>query len=68
MLTLAAFSRRHNVVKKIYPVGTAGISVAEKGRSAHQIALWVGKNAATTEDLSTTMIHYRSLFEELVQV
>jgi hypothetical protein len=30
--------------------------------------LRVGKDAATTEDLRTAMIHYRSLFEELVQV
>ncbi len=37
-------------------------------RSAHAIALRVGKDAATTEDLRTAMIHYRSLFEELVQV
>jgi hypothetical protein len=28
----------------------------------------VGKNEATTEELRTAMIHYRSLFEELVQV
>jgi len=37
-------------------------------RAAHEIALRVGKNEATTEDLRTAMIHYRSLFEELVQV
>jgi hypothetical protein len=37
-------------------------------RSAHDIALRVGKAAATTEDLRTAMIHYRSLFEELVRV
>jgi len=37
-------------------------------RSAHEIALRVGKDQATTEDLRTAMIHYRSLFEELVQV
>ena len=36
--------------------------------SAHDIALRVGKNWASTEDLRTAMIHYRSLFEELVQV
>jgi len=42
--------------------------VVENYRSAHQIALRVGKDAATTEDLRTAMIHYRSLFEELVQV
>ena len=42
--------------------------VLENYRSAHEIALRVGKDAATTEDLRTAMIHYRSLFEELVQV
>jgi hypothetical protein len=42
--------------------------VVENYRSAHDIALRVGKDQATTEDLRTAMIHYRSLFEELVQV
>ena len=42
--------------------------VVENYRSAHEIALRVGKDKATTEDLRTAMIHYRSLFEELVQV
>ena len=61
-----------------YPVSdfdqrTADISVdhprvVENYRSAHAIALRVGKDEATTEDLRTAMIHYRSLFEELVQV
>jgi hypothetical protein len=41
--------------------------VVENYRSAHEIALRVGKDEATTEDLRTAMIHYRSLFEELVQ-
>jgi hypothetical protein len=41
--------------------------VVENYRSAHEIALRVGKDAATTEDLRTAMIHYRSLFEELMQ-
>jgi hypothetical protein len=41
--------------------------VVENYRSAHEIALRVGKDAATTEDLRTAMIHYHSLFEELVQ-
>jgi hypothetical protein len=41
--------------------------VVENYRSAHGIALRVGKDAATTEDLRTAMIHYRSLFDELVQ-
>jgi hypothetical protein len=41
--------------------------VVENYRSAHAIALRVGKDQATTEELRTAMIHYRSLFEELVQ-
>ena len=61
-----------------YPVSdfdqrTADISVdhsrvVENYRSAHEIALRVGKDQATTEELRTAMIHYRSLFEELAQV
>jgi hypothetical protein len=42
--------------------------VVENYRSAHHIALLVGTDGASTEDLRTAMIHYRSLFEELVQV
>jgi len=42
--------------------------VMENYRSAHEIAVRVGKNEATTEELRTAMIHYRSLFDELVQV
>jgi hypothetical protein len=42
--------------------------VVQNYRSAHQIALRAGKEGATTEELRTAMIHYRSLFEELVQV
>jgi hypothetical protein len=42
--------------------------LVENYRSAHEIALRVGKDQATTEELRTAMIHYRSLFEELVQV
>jgi len=41
--------------------------VVENYRSAHEIAVRVGNDAATTEDLRTAMIHYRSLFEELAQ-
>jgi hypothetical protein len=42
--------------------------VVENYRLTHQIALRVGKDQATTEELRTAMIHYRSLFEELVLV
>jgi hypothetical protein len=41
--------------------------VVENYRSAHQVALRLGRGEASTEDLRTAMIHYRSLFEELVQ-
>jgi hypothetical protein len=61
-----------------YPVGdfdqrAADISVdhprvVTNYRSAHEVALRLGKGEASTEDLRTAMIHYRSLFEELVQV
>ena len=60
-----------------YPVSdfdqrTADISVdhprvVENYRSAHNIALRLGRGEASTEDLRTAMIHYRSLFDELVQ-
>ena len=41
--------------------------VVENYRSAHAIAVQLGKGEASTEDLRTAMIHYRSLFDELVQ-
>lgn len=58
--------------KSILPV-TADNSVdyprgAENDRSVHLDRVVGGKNAATTEDLRTAMVYYRSLFEELVQV
>jgi hypothetical protein len=42
--------------------------VVENYRSAHSIALRLGRGEANTEDLRTAMVHYRSLFDELVQV
>jgi hypothetical protein len=42
--------------------------VVENYRSAHTIAMRLGKGEASTEDLRSAMIYYRSLFEELVQV
>ena len=42
--------------------------VVKNYRSAHDIVLRLRKNEANTEDLRTAMIHYRSLFEDLVQV
>ena len=42
--------------------------VVENYRSAHTVALRLNRGEASTEDLRTAMIHYRSLFDELVQV
>jgi hypothetical protein len=56
------FEQRAADISVAYPL------VVENYRSAHEIALRVGKDAATTEDLRTAMIHYRSLFQELVQL
>jgi hypothetical protein len=42
--------------------------VVDHYRSAREIALRLRKGEASTEDLRTAMIHYRSLFEELVQI
>jgi len=36
-------------------------------RSAHGVAVRLGKDEASTEDLRAAMIQYRSLFDELVQ-
>jgi len=42
--------------------------VVEYYRSAHDVALRTGRDENTTEDLRTAMLHYRSLFDELLQV
>jgi hypothetical protein len=42
--------------------------VVENYRSAHAIALRLGSGEASTEDLRSAMIYYRSLFEELVHM
>jgi hypothetical protein len=59
-----------------YPVGTfeqqaADVSVehpqvVSNYRAAHAIALKEGRGEASTEDLRQAMVHYRSLFDELL--
>ena len=56
------FDQRAADISVAYP------QVVANYRSAHEIALRIGSDKATTEDLRTAMIHLRSLFEELVQV
>lgn len=41
--------------------------VVDNYRAAHEIALRERRGAATTEDLRGALIHYRSLFDELLQ-
>jgi len=42
--------------------------VTENYRAAHAIAIRLGKSETSTEELRTAMVHYRSLFDELVEV
>lgn len=37
-------------------------------RNAHEITLRAARNEATTEELRTAIIHYRALFDELLQI
>jgi hypothetical protein len=41
--------------------------VVDNYRSAHEIAMASDRNEASTEDLRKAMVHYRSLFEELLE-
>ena len=70
--------RRALLKARGYPVAdfdqrAADISVnhprlVEYYRSAHGVAVRVGTDEASTEDLRNAMIQYRSLFDELVEV
>jgi len=77
-----AVSEADGLVKELmlarrYPVGefeqrTADISVdhpkvVDNYRAAHEIAQRNKSGKATTEDLRQAMVHYRSLFEELLE-
>jgi hypothetical protein len=42
--------------------------VVENYRSAHETTMRVGRLEASTDELRTAMIHYRALYEELMQV
>ena len=76
-----AIGEANGLIKEVmqtrgYPVGdfeqrTADISVDHPNvvtnyRAAHYIASRNNKGEATTEDLRQAMVHYRSLFEELL--
>jgi len=59
---VAGFEQRAADVSVDYPL------VMENYRAAQDIAVRHGKIDATTEELRTAMIHYRAIFDELVQV
>jgi hypothetical protein len=56
-----SFEQRANDVSVSYP------RVMENYRLAHAIAVRLGKEEATTEELRTAMIQYRAIFDELAQ-
>jgi len=77
-----AVSRADELVNEVmrargYPVGdfdqrAADISidhpvVVENYRTAHEIAVRHSRGEASTEDLRKAMVHYRSLFDQLLQ-
>lgn len=58
---VSAFDQRAADISVNHPV------LMETYRSAHAIAVRSGPVQATTEELRTAMIHYRAIFDELVQ-
>jgi hypothetical protein len=56
-----SFEQRANDVSVSYP------RVMENYRLAHAIAVRLGMEEATTEELRTAMIQYRAIFDELAQ-
>jgi hypothetical protein len=59
---VADFDQRAADISVGYP------KVVENYRLAHETTMHVGKFEATTDDLRAAMIHYRALYEELMQV
>jgi len=57
---MADFEQRAADISVDHPV------VVENYRVGHDIALRDGRGQATTEDLRQAMVHYRTLFEELL--
>jgi len=58
---MADFEQRAADISVDHPV------VVENYRAAHDIALKHSRGQASTEDLRTAMVHYRSLFDELLE-
>jgi hypothetical protein len=59
---VADFNQRAADISVLHP------HVVANYRSAHEIAVRLGQGDASTEELRTAMIHFRSLFEELMHI
>jgi len=59
---VADFDQRADDISVDHP------KVVENYRAAHEITTRVGKSEASTDELRAAMIHYRALYEELMQV
>ena len=57
---MADFDQRAADISVDHPV------VVQNYRAAHEIALRHARGQASTEDMRKAMVHYRSLFEELL--
>ena len=57
---VADFAERADIISVDHP------TVVENYRAAHAIAVSRARGQTTTENLRTAMVHYRSLFEELL--
>lgn len=58
---MAEFEQQVDVISVDYPV------LVNNYRSAHDIAVRHGRGQASTEDLRRALVHYRSLFDELLE-
>ena len=58
---VASFEQRAEIVSVDHP------TVVQNYRTAHEISLRQEKGRASTEDLRKAMVHYRSLFDELLE-
>ena len=58
---MADFEQRADVISVDHPM------VVQNYRAGHEIALRHSRGQASTEDLRRAMVHYRALFEELLE-
>jgi FtsZ-interacting cell division protein ZipA len=58
---MADFDHQAEIISVDHPV------VVQNYRAAHEIAVRHGRGESSTEDLRKAMVHYRSLFDELLE-